>query len=382
VEFQASATNFADTIDIEWTGHQVYVPVDINGQRLRFLLDTGAGQSVVFQGTALASGPTAGTIISHDATGASSTVTMVTLPPLTLGNTTLTGCRATVQQGPAPRGIDGLLGFDLVNGGLSMAIDVPHQQLIITDRTLPPPPRGSSLKYRLNYHVPYIDIWPFGHRRERVLIDTGSRQFFAMNKQHFDDALLSMLPRHTDPASVSRWDDLTIEGRAIGRHAIGHHGVEPLGEVAFLSLDHLLIGPCAFSDLHSITTQGGSHLGAALLQHVVITFDAKRKRVTITPAADGKGDNGEAIAVGNRQLEIAFVASTDGLPQVGLVRPESEPYRQGFRQGDIIELIDDRPVHSMHQFMRWGFEVGRAYTFTLRASNGERHTATWVRIPK
>ena len=382
VDFQASATNFADTIHIEWTGHQVYVPVDINGQRLRFLLDTGAGQSVVFQGTALGSGPTAGTIVSHDATGASSTVTMVTLPPLTLGSTTLTGCRATVQQGPAPRGIDGLLGFDLVNGGLSMTIDVPHQRLIITDRLLPAPPRGSSLKYRLNYHVPYIDIWPFGRQRERVLIDTGSRQFFAMNKQHFDRALLSMLPRHADPASVSRWDDLTIEGRAIGRHAIGHHGVEPLGEVAFLSLDHLLIGPCVFTHLHSITTQGGSHLGAALLQHVAITFDAKRKRVTIIPADQDKGDSGEPIAVDNRQTEIAFVASSDGLPQVGLVWPEGEPYRQGFRQGDIIEQIDGRPVHSMPQFVRWGFEVGRPYTFTLRATNGERHTATWVRIPK
>ena len=143
VDFKTSARNFSDTIAIEWRGHQVYVPVDINGQRYRFLLDTGAGQSVVYEGTELADGPSAGTIVSHDATGGTSTVNMVMLPPLTLGNTTLTGCRATVQPGPAPRGVDGLLGFDLVNGGLSLTIDVPRQLLIITDRFLPSPPRSA-----------------------------------------------------------------------------------------------------------------------------------------------------------------------------------------------------------------------------------------------
>ena len=30
VDFKTSAKNFSDTIAIEWTGHQVYVPVDIN----------------------------------------------------------------------------------------------------------------------------------------------------------------------------------------------------------------------------------------------------------------------------------------------------------------------------------------------------------------
>lgn len=382
VDFKTSAKNFSDTIAIEWTGHQVYVPVVINGQHMRFLLDTGAGQSVVYEGTELANGPSAGSIVSHDATGGSSTVNMVMLPPITLGNTTLTGCRATVQPGPAPRGVDGLLGFDLVNGGLSLTIDVPRQLLIITDRFLPSPPRGGSIRYRLNYHVPYIDIYPFGRQRERVLIDTGSPRFFAMNKQHFDDALLDMLPRHADPATVSRWGDLTIEGRAIGRHAIGHYGVEPLGEVAFLCLNHLQIGSSVFSDLHCITTQGGSHLGAALLQHAVVTFDAKRKRVTITPCTDGEGDASVGIPVGNRQLEMAFVANNDGLPQVGLVLPQSDPYRQGFRQGDVIEQIDGRPVLSLAQFMRWGFEVGRTYTFTLRATDGQQHTANWVRIAK
>ena len=63
---------------------------------------------------------------------------MVTLPPMQLGSVAIYGCRAVVhQRAAAISSFDGILGFDLVNGGLSMKIDVPRRQLIITDRSSP-----------------------------------------------------------------------------------------------------------------------------------------------------------------------------------------------------------------------------------------------------
>ena len=199
-DFRTTAVDFVDTIAIEWEQEQVYVPVTIGGRSYRFLLDTGAGMSVVYNGTPLADSPHAGDIISHDATGRSDTVRMVTLPSLQLGSVALYGCRATVQQSSAAmQPFDGILGFDLVNGGLSMKIDVARRQLIVTDRKrfFDREEGAVRMRYRLNYHVPYIDIMPFDQHHEMVLFDTGSRQFLSINKAHLRDGPSADMPSAT-----------------------------------------------------------------------------------------------------------------------------------------------------------------------------------------
>ncbi len=367
-DFRTTAVDFVDTIAIEWEQEQVYVPVTIGGRSYRFLLDTGAGMSVVYNGTPLADSPHAGDIISHDATGRSDTVRMVSLPSLQLGSVALYGCRATVQQSSAAmQPFDGILGFDLVNGGLSMKIDVARRQLIVTDRKrfFDREEGTVRMRYRLNYHVPYIDIMPFGQHHEMVLFDTGSRQFLSINKAHFDAA---MADEHTA--------DCIVEGRSIGRHAIGHYGTEPKGEVAFLQLNQLRMGRCCFSDVHAITTQGGSHLGAPLLAYGAVAFSPSQRRMLFYPAEQPS----PCITVGNRQLDIAFVADRQGRAQVGLLWEQGTPYRQGFRQGDIIEQIDHRPVRGFAHFVNWGFEPGREYLFTVRTLHGERRNIRWVRL--
>ena len=367
-DFSIAAADFADTIAIEWEREQVYVPVVIGGQSYRFLLDTGAGMSVVYEGTALAGSPHVGDIISRDATGRTDTVAMVALPAMQLGSTTLYGCRATVHPSPSTlHPFDGILGFDLVNGGLSMKIDVARRQLIITDRKrLFDREEGAiQMKYRLDYHVPYIDITPFDRHHERVLFDTGSRQFFSMNKKHFDEATADTAPN----------SDCTVEGRSTGRHAIGHYGTEPEGEVAFIRLDGMKLGRHAFSGVHAITTQGGSHIGAPLLAYGSVAFNARSRKMIFVPASDV-----QPCRVDNEQIEIAFVADSRGRPQVGLLWEQGTPFSRGFRQGDIIEQIDRRPVRDFVQFINWGFEPGREYVFTVRSQQGERRDVRWVRL--
>ena len=385
VDFHVSASDFADSIAIEWTNHQVYVPVTIEGRTLRFLLDTGASQSVVFQGTPWAEGSHVGGIISHDATGRTDTVPMVMLPPVQIGNLLFTGMRATVQQRFLPSTVDGILGFDLVNGGLSMKIDVPEGLLILTDRkrhfdlSQQQERLAVRLRYYLNFHVPYIDIMPFVRHQERVLFDTGSRQFFSMNKAHFDEASGRM---HNKPL-LQKIVDSIVEGRSIGRHAMGHYGVEPTGEVVFLHLNNLRLDKSIFTDVHALTTQGGSHLGAPLLQYGSVTFLPRKRQFVFQPSDPTifiTNRLESIITVGNRQTEIAFVADVQGRPQVGLVWEQGAPYRAGFRQGDIVEQVDHRAVQSMAQFMRWPFQRGREYIFTLCSPDGLRRDVRWVRL--
>ena len=79
---------------------RVFVPVRVGGTVRRFLLDTGAAQAIVYDDTDLARSPRLGTISSIDALGTQASVPVVVLPPLTLGQLTLTGLHATVHQRP------------------------------------------------------------------------------------------------------------------------------------------------------------------------------------------------------------------------------------------------------------------------------------------
>ncbi len=368
-DFQLSKTNFVDTIAIELERNLVFVPVSIEGKNYRFLLDTGAGQPVVFEDTPMAQGIQAGFIIAHDAVGKSDTVRQVILPPIQLGELTLTGCQATVQHRAVKRrNIDGILGFSIVNRGPCMKIDTRNRHLILTDRqNFFDHEPGYELKYKLNFHVPNIEVKPFGKHRENTLFDTGSQQFFAMNKAHFDKAT-----SNTNRQPVG----LIVEGRSQGRYAIGHSGAEAIGEVVFIELRDMKLGNMTFSHLHTQTTQGGSHMGASLLKLGTVSFNPHRKRMRFHPYEEG-----DTCMVNNEQMEIAFV-SDNGLPAVGLVWEGGVPYKQGFREGDIITEIDHRPVTSLTQFAVWAYEPGREYVFTVRTRQGQQKEVHWVRLQK
>ena len=367
LDFEVSPTNFVDSIAIEWQGGQVYVPVCIEGKNYRFLLDTGSGQAVVYQDRPISGCQSAGHIVAVDAIGRRDTVEMVTLPPLTLGTVTFSGCQATVQKRVVKRSnIDGIIGFDIVAKGLNTKIDVKNRLLILSDRkNFFDQEEGFETRYKLNYHVPYVDLNPFGRFHEPTLFDTGSRQFYSINRESFD--------KGTRGATTIM--GVTVNEKTTGRHAIGNYGAEPDGEVLFLTLDAMKWGDFMFSDVSVITTQGGSHLGAALLDYGAIVFNPKRRRVRFEPYS-GSG----FCSVNNVSMDIAFI-SENNRPVAGVVRMGSQPYELGFRSGDMIIAIDNKPVTSFVEFTNWGFLRGREYVFTVKGRDGSLREVRWVRVP-
>ena len=364
LSFTLSHKNFADTISIEFEDDQVYLPVSIGGQQYRFLLDTGSSQGVVYEGSHLPDLQELGNIVSHDAVGHNDTVRVVGLPPLQLGHTTISGYVANVlRRPPAKRGADGIIGFDLFNKRLLGKIDTRRKQLILTDRKKHfKGETGHEVKYRLKWFVPHFWVSPFMRHVDEVRFDTGSRQLYAMNKQSFDSH-----------AFMSRQVGQQVEGRSIGQLAVGHHGAEQLDTVVFLALDRLKWADFQLLDVHCITTQGGSYIGAPILNYGTVTINPMRKRLTLTPYADA-----DSVTVGNRQFEMAYIP-IDNRPTVGLVWEQSDAYRAGFRQGDTIEAIDGQPIGSFRQFMAYRFVKGQTYTYTLRDRNGRKKLVLLLR---
>ena len=368
LDFEVSATDFVDTIKIEWQRHQVYVPVVIDGKVLRFLLDTGAGQTVVFDDAPIRGAQPAGWIKTLDALGRRDSVPVVTLPPMQIGSERFTGCRAIVQHRVVRRQtVDGILGFDIFAKGLCAKIDVRAGILVLTDRRrFFDVEGGAEVKYKLKYHTPYLRVNPFGRYREQACFDTGSRQVYAINYESFRQG-----EERTRPEMVSP----LIEGRCTGRYAMGHSGTERLGEVLFLHFPQFYIGTLPLCDLHTLTTQGTSHVGAGVLEHCAVIINPHRRRLIFQPY-----EGYDRVVVDNRQTEIAFVADR-GLPVVGLVWEQGIPYQQGFRVGDVIIRIDGRPVNDFSSFALWPYEQGREYTFTVYRNDGQ-HDLRWVRLPK
>ena len=367
LDFELSKKDFIDTIAITYEKGRVIVPVVINGEQRHFLLDTGAGHAVVYDDSMIEGASPAGTIVSHDALGRKDSVTLVTLPPLTIGTLQLSGLQATIQHRPIKRGnFDGILGFDIVCKGLQMKIDTRAQQLVLSDkqklyrqekkgffrRLQIPKDEGICLKYKLQLHVPYLDVEPFTGYHESVLFDTGSRNLYAMNKQHFDAA--------EQACKLQK----QIEGRSLGRHAIGFSGVEPLGEVVFLAIDELRLGDFAFRNVHTLTTQGGSHLGARVLHYGAVVFDGQRRLLLFQPYEKTDG-----CLVGNRQIDKAII-SEGGLPVAGLVWERSEAFTAGLRQGDVILKADNQPFRSFTDHLNFRPLIGHVYTFTVRDRRG------------
>jgi hypothetical protein len=356
LDFELSKKDFADSITIEYKNNRVYVPVKIGGQTYRFLFDTGASHAVVYDDMLFRGCKPNGTIVSNDAVGKKDTVQILSMPPVTIGSLTLTGCQATLQHRPVRRpGVDGILGFDLVCKGLFLKIDTRQNLMVITDRKKHfAAENGHKMKYKMNYHVPYLTVTPFKGYQEQALFDTGSRRLYSMNKASFDKGEKACIAQNAQQ----------IEGRAVGRHAIGMTGAEPLGEVVFLCLDDLCLGGYSFGDLHTLTTQGGSHVGARLLEYGSVVMNPKTKCILFQPY-----NHSTRSLVGNKQLEKAIV-NEKGQPVVGLVWEKSEAYKAGLRQGDVILKADEHPIRSFADYLAFRPLIGQVYTITVRDRRG------------
>ena len=354
-DFGLSMVDFCDTIPVEAVDGRPVVNVEIDGQRRRLLLDTGAGQGVLYQGGAITGERELGNVVVADGNNRRDTVRVVTMPPFRMGSLLVTDYVATVMPRPiGNRQYDGIIGFDLFNRGLAAKLDMRQGILILTDRRKAfDKEEGYSVRYRMKWFVPYVMVSPFIRHTDEVLFDTGAKELYTMNKDAFD--------RHV---YKSRQVEEQVEARTEGHLSIGLLGAEEKDEVVFLHMDRLDWGGFAFTDLRAITTQGASRIGAQLLQYGAVIINPHKRRMTFQPY-----DNADSVAVGNRHTNVAFVP-VEGRPAVGLVFPESDAYRRGLRHGDIILSIDGVPMRSFADFLNFHFVKGQEHLFLLRDREG------------
>jgi hypothetical protein len=354
--FSVGQTNFVDTIPILFEGDQVYVPVTIKGRQHLFNLDTGSSQGVVYYGSDIDYSMPIGKVNSRDANGKIDTIPAVKFPTFKMGRLTVSGYVGSLHRRPPGRyRYDGIIGFDLFNKGLQAKIDTRAKVLILSDiKNFFDKEEGYEVSYKLHRFVPYLRINTFLKYEEETLFDTGSQDFFVMNKAHFDKE------RYKDPRVVS-----LIENIEQGQAAIANYGAEKGGQVIYMNFPTLPWGKAfTFKDIRSYTTQGDSRLGGMVLQYGALVINPKRKRMKLQPY------DGKEFAIVNNTLDDISYIPVDGKAVVGLVRRSSQAYKNGFRRGDIIVSINNTAINSFDDFKDYPFVKGRTYVFVLESARG------------
>lgn len=357
-DFFVSQRNFLLAVPLEVERGQIYVTLDFNGRPCRFKLDTGASQGILYDDVQLPGVRVLGTIESEDAAGRIRQMQTVQLPPFRLGTLTISGYKVQrMRRSIVRRGEDGIIGFALFNKGIAARIDVREKQLTLTDRrdhyAYTP---GEALKYRLRKHVPYIKISPFAGVENEVLFDTGSPLPYAVNAKEF----AHMKSQHSEIAHQ-------IEGTTYGSHTIGHFGTERSGQITILSLRRLLWGSFAFHDLHCTTVNGGSHVGAPLLDYGALVINPFRHQLVFQPY-----DGITSVTVANRLHDIVIVEN-NGRAMIGMVMRDSKAWAAGFRSNCIIEQVNGQPI-TFQKFLRYPWIRNQEYLLTLLLPNGLRTT--------
>ena len=355
--FSLSARDFCDTIPIEVVDDYIIVGIRMQGRTLRAMIDTGSAQGMVYSNRMPPAWTELGNVISHDANNHADTVKVVQLPPFRLGSETISGYVATVM-GPTSTATkwDLVIGFDLFNKGLCGKIDTENRRMILTDRRkLFDAEAGHTLRYKLKWFVPHVMVSPFVRHTDEVLFDTGATMLYEMNKMSFDEH-----------AYKSHNVESQVEERAHGSAAIAGHSVEEEAEVVLLHMERLEWNGFEMRDVRALTTQGSSRIGSALLRYGTVTINPFKKRLTLQPYCQC-----DSVYVGNKMFGTAFIP-VNGLPAVGLVFTSSDAYRQGLRQGDIIQRIDGVVMRTFQDFVRFPFVKGRRHVFTVVGKDGQQ----------
>lgn len=355
--FTYSLKNFVDTIPVEVEDGQIYINnVSMGGKTYRFCLDTGSGQGTLFSDTRIRDIKEVGNVVSRDAAGRKDTVKVVQLPPFSIGRLTVTGYVASVFNAQTMHNYDAVIGFDIINKGLCCKIDTRHGYMVITDRRdfFDGEP-GYALHYNLKWWVPYVMVSPFKRHVDEALFDTGSAQLYTINKQSFDEH-----------AYKSKNVNSQVVDRVKGNVTIGNIGAEKADEVAFLRLDRLKWDEFSFLDVSTITTQGASRIGAAILDYGSVIINGFRRYIRFQPYTGS-----ESVRVDNKPVTTAYVPTEDGKPQVGLILPGSDDYKAGLRQGDVIIAIDGKFLHSFAEFQKYPFLQGHAHRLFVRTNDGK-----------
>ena len=349
----------------------------INGSPpLTWIVDTGAGTSVIDRGRAaelgLVTGASlnattgGGSVEAVEIQGATLRLEETELPNLPLIAIDLAGLRAGLD----PR-IDGIIGFDLFDRYI-VEFDYAAPSVRLHDPGSPPSRGSLTIPIQLRDQIPFIDIQlnsVNGRRAQgKAELDTGQTGALTLTQKFVDENGL------LDPGqpTLAITTGALLPGQVQAR--VARLGYLRIGSVN-INAPTANITPSA-TDAGVAEDEAGI-LGGEVLRRFTVLVDYSRQQIMLTPGPDLNAP----IEFDMTGMSLASVTEPAPAFRIRTIIADSPAAEAGLIAGDIITAVDGRPAGELtlaglrQQFRIEGVEI----RLTLVRDGAERQVTVTTR---
>lgn len=361
--FTVEKSNFVDTIPIEYRKGQILVPVSIDGKKFRFCLDTGTNCFVFNADRDIPHRPAGIKEVVSDVSNLSKEHDLARVDSLYMGNILIKNITGLLSQQPIFSCYnDGLIGFNLIDKGYTIKIDLQNNLLIVTDkRKFFNHEKGICFKYITKSGQPYFKTNISGGGMVYSLFDTGRPTLFEMNKKEVYDFFAKRNNSKGDSDFLSQ-----VVWSGYGVSKIGANGVTPAEEHVFMNLRNLSIGKLTLSNVNIEVKNGFCAYGSKILEYGSLIINPYNHTFTFQPY-----NKSDRISIDGKTTNLLFVVENNKTV-VGLVNPQSEAYTKGARVGDELIEMDSMSISDFCTFsdMVWKNKNNPYYSLKLLDKSG------------
>jgi hypothetical protein len=263
----------------EWINEKIIIPVEIEGQIYRFLLDTGAPNLITTNLNKKITTNFKQTIPITDANNKKDSLDLVTIPLIKISGISYFNIPSLVSKTETNLifdcfKIDGLIGSNLLRNSIIQIL--PKEKLIkLTDDK-----KKLSLKRKNSTEIEFPDIQstPYvwielnsnGIANDQVYVDTGMSGFYTMANGHLE---------------IFQKDDIfKIDAETKGSQGTGLFGSENENTYYQLIVPKIEINKAIFNEITVVTTSdNNSRIGSEILLYGNVTIDFLNKRFYYEP---------------------------------------------------------------------------------------------------
>lgn len=360
------------SVPIEVSNNHVYIRACYGTLMLWFLLDTGAGNSLLNLATAESLGVDLGQRFEARGAGAG-TSRGAQLAGVSVVLPEVAGTQIEVSAALAlddlaafeGRPVHGILGYNFI-AAYVLGIDYQRQRLLLHDR--------AAFRYAgTGTRLPITLPGNHPHLRAELLLDDGGRVAGDFVVDVGSSLAVALTKPLVEAHRLLERTGPTIQrpaGRGVGGSARPH-----IGRVAELRLGNqvvrrpvtMLHGDSA--GVFSTATYFEGNIGGDVLRRFLVYFDYGRPEMILQP-------NGGAAEPFETDMSGLQIATDSAFTRVKVIysTPRTPAAEAGLQVGDIIAAVDGRPVRSLElERVRRLFRLAdSSYSLTIRRDGAER----------
>lgn len=350
--FTVAQTHFRTTVPYHDEVGKLIVSVQVNGQPARFLLDTGAPCCITYSFAQRLGLKTGKALPGQDSNGQLVEAHLVTLDSLKLGNITFHSLQAMRwEKGNMTEqmGIDGIVGYNLFMMGI-IKFDGRKSEFTFTSfsRDLGMQP-SAALPLVPNKMVPLVPLQLGKATIDTVMFDSGASSFYEMSTASY----LRFGKKHKDLRHLA-------SGRGV--LSMGAAGVAQESELHRLCIPKLRLAEAEFSDVTTITTNGGdSRVGSSILRYGDVVIDYPKCLFYYLPHKSE-----EKPRLYQKEWDVVLIVQGEQIV-AGIVWDEKLPIRRGDR---ILAVNGQRTPERV--------DLRSATTRALFSMPGDKATITYL----